>query len=197
MVDDHHNLAALVHKAKEGNWESLEQLVDMFQTDIFRMVYYRMRSRMDAEDLTQEIFVQMVKSLPTLKDVDRFRPWLFRIGLNKVRDYKRKKRFLVFWGSKDDPGEFNQTDENVHSNPGPLKHMVKQEFWNRFNLLMDTLSRWEREVFTLRFMDHLGIKEIARTLSKSESSVKTHLYRAIKKIKEDPMLPQLLKGGQL
>ena len=58
---------------------------------------------------------------------------------------------------------------------------------------MDKLSRWEREVFLLRFPDQLGIREIAQILRKSESAVKTHLYRAIEKFRESPELVQLLQ----
>ena len=56
------------------------------------------------------------------------------------------------------------------------------------------LSRWEREVFHLRFLDQLGIKEIAMVLSKSESTIKTHLYRALHKFKETPELNSVLQG---
>jgi len=51
----------------------------------------------------------------------------------------------------------------------------------------------EREVFLLRFMDHLNIKEISQVLKRSESSVKTHLYRALQKFRKEPELIKLLK----
>jgi RNA polymerase sigma-70 factor (ECF subfamily) len=54
----------------------------------------------------------------------------------------------------------------------------------------------EREVFTLRYLDQLGIKEIAETLKKSESTVKTHLYRALKKFRRASELRALLKGNE-
>ena len=50
----------------------------------------------------------------------------------------------------------------------------------------------EREVFLLRFFDHLSIKEIAGVLKKNESTVKTHLYRALAKFKKEPAMRKLL-----
>ncbi|ETR67705.1 MAG: RNA polymerase sigma-70 factor, ECF subfamily, partial [Candidatus Magnetoglobus multicellularis str. Araruama] len=81
-----------VQDAQTGNRYALNQLIDYYQTDIFRLVYYRIHNRADAEDLTQDIFVQVIKRIRTLKDQKQFKPWLYRIALNRVRDYFRKKR---------------------------------------------------------------------------------------------------------
>ena len=69
---------------------------------------------------------------------------------------------------------------------------MRQDFWNKMRLLLDRLSHLEREVFLLRFMDHLSIREISQVMKKSESTVKTHLYRALKKFKKDTSLIQML-----
>ena len=63
LSDNDNQITHLVEQAMTGSKTSLEQLMDHFYNDIFRMVYYRLPSRMDAEDLTQEIFMQMVKGL--------------------------------------------------------------------------------------------------------------------------------------
>ncbi len=59
---------------------------------------------------------------------------------------------------------------------------------------MEKLSRWEREVFLLKYLDQLTIREISQILNKSESAVKTHLYRAIGKFKKCPEFIQMLQG---
>ena len=60
---------------------------------------------------------------------------------------------------------------------------------------MDNLAPMEREVFVLRFMDQLGIREIAAIMNKNESTVKTHLYRGLKKFQRHRQLLTLLQGG--
>ena len=82
----------------------------------------------------------------------------------------------------------------IQDDPGALDHIMRHEFWKQIKLLSNRLSRWEREVFFLRFMDHLNIREIAQVLGKSESTVKTHLYRGLKKFREETTLLQLLEG---
>jgi RNA polymerase sigma-70 factor (ECF subfamily) len=73
---------------------------------------------------------------------------------------------------------------------------MEKEFWHRFYGLTRKMPLMEREVFTLRYLDQLGIKEIAETLKKSESTVKTHLYRALKKFRRASELRALLKGNE-
>lgn len=188
-------ITALVKEARAGSRTAFEQLVDLFQEDIFRMVFYRIRSAMDAEDLAQDIFMQAFKNLSGLKAVDRFRSWLFSIALNRVRDFNRKRRFRALFGALDDSDEVSQSYAETNYHPDALGNLMIKDFWKQIGLLMDKLSRMEREVFILRFMDHLSIKEISMVLEKSESTVKTHLYRALQKFKKEYSILQLLQEG--
>ena len=186
-------LASLVEKAKAGSRTAFEQLMGHFHEDIFRMVYYRTRSSMDAEDLTQEIFTRAYKNISGLKDVERFRSWLYQIALNRVRDFNRRKRFRNLFSAFGDTPETAKTPVDASHPPDALDHLMARDFWKQVELFLDKLSRTEREVFSLRFMDHLSIKEISQTLGRSESTIKTHLYRSIGKFKADHSMHQLLQ----
>jgi RNA polymerase sigma-70 factor (ECF subfamily) len=69
---------------------------------------------------------------------------------------------------------------------------MRKDFWRQIGLILKKLPTMEREVFLLRFFDHLSIKEIAGVLKKSESTIKTHLYRALAKFKKEPAMRRLL-----
>ena len=192
MSDNDNQITHLVEQAITGNKTSLDQLLDHFYKDVFRMVYYRLPSRMDAEDLTQEIFMQMIKSLPNLKDSTLLKPWLFRIALNRTRDFHRKKSMLSFFGSTAEKDVDVLAKADSYSDPS--KHIMHKEFQFQLRKFSESLSRWEREVFTLRFLDQLEIKEIVQILQKNENTVKTHLYRALKKLRGNSELYSLLLG---
>lgn len=188
--------AMLAERARNGDAIAFERLVNVHQEEVFRMVYYRIRSRMDAEDLTQDVFLQAYRGLGSLKETDRFRPWLYRIALNRVRDYLRHKKFLSFFGFSSldgDPPE--EGDADVSRPPEVLDDLIRHEFWEKVKALSAQLSPVEREVFFLRFIDDLNLKEISQVLKKSESAVKTHLYRALKKFRDDATLAEMLEGG--
>lgn len=188
-------VSSLVEQARAGSRSAFEQLVDLFQKDIFRMAYYRTRSCMDAEDLMQEVFMQAYKNLSKLEAADRFRSWLFRIALNRIHDFNRKKRFRTVFSLFGGTPEVAETPAGINDQPKALDNLMAQDFWKQVELFLNKLSRMEREVFLLRFMDYLSIKEISHALGKSESTIKTHLYRSINKFKAEHSIHELLQEG--
>jgi RNA polymerase sigma-70 factor (ECF subfamily) len=177
--DDGHVVAVLVANAKTGDRKSLERLAALFHRKIFGLVYHRTGNRMDAEDLTQDVFVEMTKSIKRLRDPHSFSPWLCRIALNRVRDLHRRRKLRALWEQSERAANV-ETPEDVES---PLHQIQAKEFWRQLHGLVRKMSGKERETFLLRYVDQLRIKEIADTLRISESAVKTHLQRALKKLK--------------
>ncbi len=172
-----------VNQARTGDRSAFHRLVDHFQPEIFRMIYYRTRSRMDAEDLTQDVFLKALKHIQNLEKPQLFRPWLFRIAVNRVRDYYRRMKIQSLLGmtSLDEEG-FHESEEMAVA-PEAAEYIKQRDFWDQVRGMLSKLSVMEREVFMLRFLDQLSIKEVAAAIRKNESTVKTHLYRALRKIK--------------
>lgn len=165
---------------------------------------------MDAQDLSQEIFLTAMKKMGTLKSPDKFKSWLYRIAVNKVRDHLRKKKFMALFTPfiSDDnkerqpgnqPSGYSYTQEEM---TGPHRKETAQqedrlhqkEFWEHVKQMTLELSAMESEVFMLRFFDQQELADIAAILNKGESTVKTHLYRALKKIRNHPGKGVLLEG---
>ena len=157
------------------------------------MIYYRIRARMDDEDLTKDVFIRAFRSISRLREPDRFRSWLFRIAVNRVNDYLRKKRVRSIFKSSDENPDIQPEATQFQEQPEALEQVLKEDFWRQIGRIAKKLSKMEREVFMLRFLDHLNINEIAQTLKKSESTVKTHLYRALAKFKKEKALRQFLQ----
>lgn len=183
------NVPDLVQRAGAGDRGCLDKLVNLFHADIFRFIYYRVGSRLEAEDLTQDTFLEMTRSLIRLREPAKFKAWLYRIALNKVRDYHRKKRIRTFFLRT------RSVEETEEGPASPLGQVMAKEFWHEFRGMTQQMSIKEREVFMLRFVAQLGIREIADAMGRNESTVKTHLYRALKKFKGAPGLQTLLKGN--
>ena len=85
-------LTDLAEKARGGDRVAFNRLVDRFQPEILRMVYYRVRPHADAEDLTQDIFMKAYRNIKNLREPNRFKSWLYRIAVNRVRDFHRRQR---------------------------------------------------------------------------------------------------------
>lgn len=185
-------LVALVNQAREGNRSAFAQLADQFHGDIFRMVYYRIRSQVDAEDITQDVFLKAFRNVSSVKEAAKFRSWIYSITLNRIRDFQRKKRFRSLFKKEDHNIDSEPVEAATGDQPQALAQVLKKDFWRQIGLIMEKLPKMEREVFLLRFFDQLSIKEIAGVLKKNESTIKTHLYRALAKFKKEPALRRLL-----
>ncbi len=186
-----------VREAKQGSRWAFNQLIDHFHKDIFRMVFYRIRNRPDAEDITQDVFLQAFRNIAQLKTVEYFKAWLYRIAVNRIRDFYRKKRFLSLIGLFSESERFEDDELNDIADKGsrPLEELLRKEFWRKFEKALENLSRMEKEVFILRFLDQLGIREISEILKKNESTVKTHLYRGLVKMRKNDELKNISMGG--
>jgi len=186
-------LTQLVEMARDGNRLAFDQLIDRYQGDIYRMIYYRIRKRMDAEDLTQDVFIRAHRSIGRLREPKRFRSWLYTIAVNRVNDYLRKKKVRSIFKSSDEGVDIQPDADKLRAQPEALEQVLKEDFWRQVDRIAKKLSKMEREVFMLRFLDGLNINEIAQILKKSESTVKTHLYRSLAKFKKEKGLRQFLQ----
>ena len=176
-------IAGLAEQAGKGNRGSFQELMNMFQQDIYRLAYYRTFSQMDAEDITQEVFVLAYRKIKSLHDPQRFRAWLYTIAVNRCNDFLRKRKYLFLLQSRSArEQEFEAADASDKSFTDTI---AKKKFWEQVRLLLNKLSAMEKQVFTLRFMDHQNINEIAAILGKNESTIKTHLYRALNKVRAE------------
>ena len=136
---------------------------------------------MDAEDLTQDVFEQAYKKINSLHDPQRFRAWLYSIAVNRCNDFLRKRKYLALLQVRTaQEQDFMNTAKDMNSYN---EEIDKQRFWKQVKSMLYKLSVMENQVFMLRFMDQRNISEIAAILNKNESTIKTHLYRGLNKVR--------------
>lgn len=188
----------LVLRARQEGGPAFAGLVERFRTELFLFVFFRTGSREDAEDLTQDIWMNAFRKLSGLKDPSLFKPWLFRSARNRVTDYHRRKRIRRIFGFGEMDDESRPTLEHrlADERPNGLDTLIQKDFWANLRNLVRGFSAREREVFMMRYLDQLSIREIAQVVDSSESSVKTHLHRAIKKAKGSSWLRTLKEERQ-
>ena len=178
--------ATLVKRACLGEKLAQEELVRLFYEPIFRLVFYRVKTRLDAEDVTQEIFIKVLNKLSKLKEPEKFKPWLYTLAINQVKDFYKKKKLLFFFGGSTELEMLENCPKQGSSSA------ASADFHNLLTSFLDTLSKTQQEIFLLKYVDDLTIVEIASVLKKNESTVKTHLYRSLKKLKANQLLGQKL-----
>ena len=144
-------------------YHQAERLVKQYGQTIFRLAYARTGSREDAEDITQETFLRLVRANPTFQDEAHCRAWLLRVAANCAADL-----FRAPWRGKNRPLE--EAEHVAAREPEP----------EAMEMLEAVLALPEdyRIPVHLFYYEGMSVAEIARTLGKREGAVRTRLSRA-------------------
>lgn len=178
-------LDGLISLAKSGNHEAFTQLYDQFFLKIYRFIFFRVSHKEVAEDLTEDVFIKVFKSLPKLEQQQSFESWLYQIARNRVIDYYRSKRLTVPLDEVENTLEY---ETNVVDT---IDLEVQQKV---FLKALKELPPDQQAVIKMKFLEELDNEVIADAMGKSEGAIRVIQHRAIIKLKEliDEQSNQLL-----
>jgi len=162
---------SLVRQAQQQDQEAFAQLYEEYFSKIYRYVVLKVGNEMEAEDVTQQVFLNTLQSISSFKWKGRpFSAWLFRIAHNQVVDYLRKKTRRVTF----------PLDESRTAANGSPEQVIEQKF-DIEQLLLATkqLTKAQQEVISLRFAGELSIAQVAKVMGKSQGAVKALQHSAI------------------
>ena len=176
-----------------GRAEAFEPLVTPYRAPVIALATRLTRDREAALEVAQEAFLRAYRALGRF-DVSRsFRNWLFQIAANEARDRLRKagrERAVL------EAAAHERTAAGGAEAAGPEAGREREEIRSGILGLLDALGPREREVFVLRDLEELDIRETARALGCSEISVRVNLSSARRKMREAIRrdLPHLEEG---
>ncbi len=172
IVDRKRELA-LIDASQQGDAEAFTELYQAHVDPVYRYIYYRVDSEAVAEDLTADVFVRALESLPTFED--RSVPllaWLYRIAHARVIDYYRRAR------QTKQQADIEAIEVSVEYDlDGALMAAHRQD---AVQAALRTLNEDQQQVIILRFIEGHGLEATAELLGKTISSVKSHQYRAVR-----------------
>ncbi len=176
---------ALVSLAKKGDLKAFDELVNRYESRIFRLAMNITQNREDAEDATQDAFMKSFQHLSDFQGGSRFYTWLVRIAVNEALMRLRRRRPNVT--SLDEP---IQTDEDLMPReiqdwgPTPEKRYEVTELNSILSSAIAELDPIFRTVFILRDVEDLSTEETAEALGISVPAVKSRLLRGRLKLRE-------------
>ncbi|QPC48393.1 RNA polymerase sigma factor SigX [Mangrovibacillus cuniculi] len=158
-----------------------QELYERHHQDVFNFLMYMVKQREVAEDLSQEVYIRVMKSYAGFENRSSEKTWLFSIARNVAIDHFRKQK-----GWKDKVIEaFTFATNTVKSDePLPEEVALQSEEIQLMYRCLDHCSPDQRAVIILRYLQDFSITEAAQTLDWTESKVKTTQHRALKKLKE-------------
>ena len=182
MIESENDLIALL---KEGNETAFRDLVEQHQVRVYNTCLGLIRNEAEADDISQEVFIEIYRSIGTFRGESKLSTWIYRIAVTKSLEYirakKRKKRFAIL------KSLVYTEDDSVMDIPDFAHPGVLAENRERAAILfqaIDHLPENQKVAFTLNKIEGLRYEEIAAIMGKSVSSVESLLHRARLKLQE-------------
>lgn len=184
----------LVERARQGDAGAFGQIYQHYVDRVYSFVVFRVRDRAVAEDLTQDVFVQVLRGLDAFDWRGSLAPWLLRIARNTVVDHwrrigRRPERTLTAVEAGDDDEDDNRINRLVAEEDVGLAQAEGALDRARIARAAGQLTELQQQVLALRFAAGLSMRETADIVGCSEDAAKQHQYRALAQIRrwlEDP-----------
>ncbi|MEM7551971.1 MAG: RNA polymerase sigma factor [Bacteroidota bacterium] len=175
----------LIPLLKKGDEQAFKVLIDKHQKLVYNTVLSFVKSEEDADDLAQEVFLEVFQSVSSFRGDSKLSTWLYRIAVTKslehIRKIKRKKRFTFLTGLWNDRNELiHQPVDWVH----PGIQLENKEHAKALFLALDKLPEQQKTTFLLHKVEGLPYQEIANILETSLSSVESLMFRAKQNLKK-------------
>src|SRR5271168_3972819 len=164
--------------------DDIEGVMRLYRARILRYAMFAVRDRDAAETITQECFLKAYRARESFRGDCSLSTWLMQIAVNLVRDHGRSKQ-LQFWRRAQtasvDVSEVTEflPQPGSSAEAGLLAREQLRSVWSA----VEKLSKMQRQVFMLRFVEEMELREIAALMEMKESTVKSHLYRALNAVR--------------
>jgi RNA polymerase sigma-70 factor (ECF subfamily) len=170
----------IIQKLQQGNEQAFKQLVGNYQKLVVNTCFGMVHNSEDAEDIAQEVFIEVFRSVHNFRAESKLSTWLYRIAVNRslnfIRDNKRKKWFQSF----EDIVKAKNLQLNIATghHETPAAEMENIQRANILHEAIDSLPENQKTAFTLNKYEDLSYKEISEVMEMSVSSVESLIHRA-------------------
>ncbi|WP_099224624.1 RNA polymerase sigma factor [Listeria costaricensis] len=161
----------LIQKINNGQHELFEILIERYQKQVFSLAFKSVHHEKDAEDLAQEIFLQVYRSLGSFQQQAKFSTWLYRLSMNKCLDCLRKngRRLEILSPelSEESPAAASPEEIILRNEEQQLAHEYRNHLPEKYRIVIDYY-----------YFQNWRYQEIAAELGLSVKTIESRLYRA-------------------
>lgn len=169
-----------------GSEPAFEELVRRHQKPVLNYIYRMVRNRQVAEELTQEVFLALVKNAQRYRPTARFTTYLYKIASNIVSKEwarsKRRPRLLALWApwarNTNDADDFNPLEHLPDTRQSVEASFARQEVSEAVNTALNQLPPHQRQAFVLHRFQQLSYEEVASITNTPVGTVKSRVVRA-------------------
>jgi RNA polymerase sigma-70 factor (ECF subfamily) len=181
------NESEVIRSASAGDREAFKNLVNNYQTGVYRVCLGFVHTTADAEDLTQEVFIEVFRSLVKFRGDSEFSTWLYRIPVNKSLNYLRVKsrnNIISLFDFRTPANPVLNHDPAAGDDSSPDNVLIKADREKAIKDALNRLPGTQKTAFVLSRYDDLPNAEIAEIMQLSISSVESLLFRAKRNLRK-------------
>ena len=170
----------LIEQVIDGDEAAFKKLYDMYKEKVYRTAWMLTNNGSAAQDIIQEVFIQVYLKIPKLKYIEAFESWLYKITVNcSLKHMKKNKDSPVIY----DENILNQIAEtNIYCLPEAKTLQI--EFTKELLRLVYSLPDEKKTTIILYFYNNISIKKIAEVMNCSEGTVKSRLFNSKKTLEK-------------
>lgn len=168
----------LAKLARKGDQRAFAEIVGLYKDKIFHLAYRMLNNRHEAEDIVQETFLRVYKSLDRYDENQKFSTWIYRIGTNLCIDRlrKRKPSYSLDADMNDQEGmdgySMIPSDDRT-----PESEMLLSETQRIIHQAIETLPAKYKTIMILRYIQDMSLQEISDVLNLPVTTIKTRVHR--------------------
>ena len=179
--------SAIIEGMARGDRIAFRELVERYKKKVYYLALDMAGNPVDAEDISQEVFLKVHRSFSTFRRGAKLGSWLYRVTYNASIDHLRSR------GAAPEPVEDEVLESRSRDGAAlvqgrtsdPAAAAESNQLQARIALALEKVSPQEKAVFLLRHNEDLMLKDIAETLGLSIGSVKSYLFRAVRKLQKE------------
>jgi len=163
----------------DGDSLTFKELVEKYQLPVINTCLGIVHNRHDAEDIAQDVFVEIFRSVSGFRSDSKLSTWIYRIAVNKSINFTRKRNRQKWLSSLEDFFD-GKNEPEIHSSLSdlPSSEIENQQMNQHLHKAIDTLPENQRIAFTLNKYDELSYKDISEVMNLTVSSVESLIHRA-------------------
>jgi RNA polymerase sigma-70 factor (ECF subfamily) len=188
--------AALMLRVKQGDTAAFEQLVEKYKQPVMNVVYRMLHDATEAEDIAQNVFVQVYKSAARYEVSSKFSTWLFTIARNLcLNELRRRSRHPADSMDAGHPEQEEQPSQQFEDKKtfSPPESLLQGELEQKIEEALTELPENQRTAIMLCRQDELSYEDIAKVLQCSLSATKSLIHRGREALKQK-LKPYLRTG---
>lgn len=181
-MEDRNNIKSLISNILAGDIDEFNEIIEQYKRLVSHIIFKMVSNNYDREDLCQDVFIKVYQNLGSFKYESKLSTWIARIAYNRCINFLEKKKIPLFDDIVENEGiTLDSMEGNIKT---PETVTEERDITDILKNEIDCLPKQYRIIISLYHLDDMSYNEIGKITGLPDGTVKSHLFRARKLLKD-------------